>query len=197
MQRLETLRNSRNKCDPIMTLFDQFIEELLKKEGGYVNDSRDSGGATKYGITEAVARAAGWQWPMNRFPLSFAKDIYKAKYWDALRLDEVQNLCPALCLKLADIGVNMGTGQAGTFLQRLLNSLNNEGKLYPDIKVDGSVGPATIGTLKKYLTVRAQHGETVMVKALNCLQGAFYITLAERRQKDEAFLYGWLLNRID
>lgn len=177
-------------------LFDQFFEELMKVEGGYVNDSRDSGGATRYGVTEAVARAAGYKGMMSALPLSLAKAIYKEKYWDALRLDDVQNLCPALCLKLADIGVNMGTKQAGFFLQRMLNALNNEGKLYPDIKADGAVGPATIGTLRRFLSVRSQHGETVMIRALNCLQGGFYISLAERRQKDEAFLYGWLLNRV-
>ena len=34
-------------------------------------------------------------------------------------------------------------------------------------------------------------------RALNCLQGAFYIELTERRQKDERFAYGWLLNRVN
>lgn len=178
-------------------LFEQFFDDLMKKEGGYVNDSRDSGGATRYGVTEAVARANGWKGAMSALPLSLAKDIYKRQYWDSLQLDSVQNLCPALCLKLADIAVNMGVKQAGFFLQRLLNALNNQGKLYPDIKADGAVGSITINTLRQFLKVRAQHGETVMIRALNCLQGNFYINLAERRQKDEAFLYGWLLNRVD
>jgi len=178
-------------------LFDQFFDELMKVEGGYVNDSRDSGGATRYGVTEAVARANGWKGAMSALPLSLAKSIYKRQYWDALRLDDIQNLCPALCLKLADIAVNMGVKQAGFFLQRLLNALNNEGKIYPDIKADGAVGPITISTLRRFLSARAPHGETVLIRALNCLQGEFYISLAERRQKDEAFLYGWLLNRID
>jgi len=179
-----------------MPLFEAFFEDLMEVEGGFVNDSRDSGGATRYGVTEAVARKAGYTGPMKDLPLSLAKSIYKAQYWDALRLDDIQNLCPSLCLKLADISVNMGVTQAGFFLQRLLNALNNEGKNYPDIKADGKVGPATIGTLRKFLTMRRE-GESVLVKALNCLQGGFYISLAERRQKDEAFLYGWLLNRID
>lgn len=178
-------------------LFEQFFEDLIGVEGGYVNDSRDSGGATRYGVTEAVARANGYKGAMKDLPLSLAKSIYKSQYWDSLRLDDIQNLCPSLCLKLADIAVNMGVKQAGFFLQRLLNALNNEGKLYPDIKADGKVGPATIGTLRAFLSKRTQHGELVLVRALNCLQGGFYISLAERRQKDEAFLYGWLLNRID
>lgn len=177
-------------------LADTFIDEVLAKEGGYVNDPRDSGGETNYGITVAVARAHGWDKPMKTLPVSMARQIYKEAYWDRLRLDEVQNLCPSLCLKLADIAVNMGVKQAGFFLQRLLNALNNEGKLYPDIKADGAVGAATIAALRKYMTIRAKDGEVVFVRALNCMQGSFYISLAERRQKDEAFLYGWLLNRV-
>ena len=39
-------------------------------------------------------------------------------------------------------------------------------------------------------------GEHVMLRALNCLQGAFYINLSRSRQKDETFLYGWLDNRV-
>lgn len=177
-------------------LFEKFFEELLKVEGGYVNDKRDSGGATRYGITEKVARANGHKGPMSSLPLSLAKSISRTKYWDSLRLGEIENLCPGLCVKLADIGFNMGTGQAGIFLQRLLNALNNQGKLYPDIAVDGAVGPATIRTLQLYLSKRHKDGETVLIRGLNCLQGAFYVNLAERRQKDEAFLYGWLLNRV-
>lgn len=176
-------------------LFDQFFEDVLKKEGYYVDDPRDSGGATKYGITESVARANGFTGDMKDLPLSLAKSIYKTKYWDALSLDDVQNLCPSICLKLADISVNVGTKQAGFFLQRLLNVLNKEGTLYPDLVADGSVGPKTIQALRKFLSIRLE-GETVLVRALNCMQGMFYISLAERREKDEAFIYGWLLNRI-
>lgn len=178
-------------------LFDKFFEELIRVEGGYVNDARDSGGATRHGITEAVARANGWKGTMSTLPLSLAKAICKRKYWDALRLDDVQNLCPALCLKLADIGFNMGTGQSARFLQRLLNVFNNQGNIYPEIGVDGSIGPTTIATLRRFLTARPKDGENVLIRALNCLQGAFYINLAERRSKDEAFVYGWMLNRID
>lgn len=178
-----------------MILFDQFFEDVIEKEGGFVDDPKDSGGATKYGITEAVARANGFTGNMKDFPLSLAKQIYKARYWDALHLDDVQNLCPGLCLKLADISVNMGTKKAGLFLQRLLNVLNKEGTLYPDLLADGAVGGITINALKKFLSIRSD-GETVLIRALNCMQGVFYISLAERREKDEAFLYGWLLNRI-
>jgi len=179
------------------SLFEDFVKELLVREGGYVNNPKDSGGETNFGITVAVAKANGYTGPMRALPESLAKKIYKAKYWDVLALDSVQNLCPGLCHKLADISVNMGPKTAGTWLQRLLNVLNQEQRIYADLKVDGQVGPATIAALRAYMKHRVKDGETVMIRGLNCLQGAFYVSLAERRQKDEAFIYGWLLNRIN
>lgn len=178
------------------SLFEKFFDDLLLVEGGYSNNMHDSGGMTRFGITEKVARANGYQGEIRDLPVEFAKKIYKAKYWDILMLDEIGNDCPKLCLKLADIGVNLGTRQAAFFLQRILNALNDRGKLYPEIKTDGNIGSVTIATLKKFLFVRGRDGELVLLRALNCLQGMFYLSLAERREKDEAFIYGWFLNRV-
>ena len=177
-------------------MFDEFVNELIKREGGYVNRADDSGGPTNYGITLAVARRYGYKGDIKTLPISMAKQIYFEMYWKDLSLDEIENISPAIAEKLGDIGANMGVGRAGEFCQRLLNVLNNLGKLYPDLKVDGNIGPATVSTLRKYLSSRPKDGEMVFLRGLNCLQGAFYINLAERRQKDEAFIYGWLLNRI-
>jgi Putative secretion activating protein len=79
------------------------------------------------------------------------------------------------------------------FLQRALNVLNSKGKLYPDLEVDGAIGLVTVSALRGYLTER---DEDTLVKALNCLQGAYYVNLAERREKDETFVYGWFKNRV-
>lgn len=177
-------------------LFEKFFDDLLIAEGGYSNNPNDSGGETRFGITEKVARANGYEGPMKELPVAVAKKIYKAKYWDILMLDDIKDDCPKLCLKLADIGVNLGTKQAAFFLQRLLNALNNQEKLYSDIKTDGNIGSVTIATLRKFLSVRGRDGELVLLRALNCLQGIFYLSLAERREKDEAFIYGWFLNRV-
>lgn len=177
-------------------MFEVFIEELLKKEGGYVNDPKDSGGETNYGITVAVARKYGYTGAMAKMPLSMAKQIYKEKYWDALNLDTISRLAPAVALKLADIGVNMGVERAGEFLQRLLNVFNREQKDYADLVIDGDVGQATIRALSALIANRHGQGEVVLERGLNCLQGAFYVSLAERRQKDEQFAFGWFLNRV-
>ena len=50
--------------------------------------------------------------------------------------------------------------------------------------------------LRAFLGRRGDAGERVLLKALNCLQGARYIDLAQRRSANESFLYGWIANRV-
>ena len=71
---------------------EQYLEELIKREGGYVNNPADRGGATKYGITEAVARANGFKGNMKDLPLDVAKSIYRKNYWTAPRFDQVNTV---------------------------------------------------------------------------------------------------------
>lgn len=175
--------------------FSQSVQRLLPIEGGFVADPRDSGGATNWGITEAVARAFGYQGRMQDMTKDQAAAIYKARYWDALLLDEVYRLAPAVAEELFDTAVNQGAQAAGLYLQRSLNVLNSGGKLYSDITVDGRVGRMTVAALREFLGRRGAEGAEVLRKGLNALQGAFYVELAERRAKDEAFVYGWLKNR--
>lgn len=174
-------------------LKDTIINEIIRVEGGYVDDASDSGGATNYGITEAVARSHGYTGDMIDLPRSVAFDIYCAKYWDIVRADDLAALSELTAAEVVDTAVNMGPPRAGKFLQRSLNALNNLGRLYGDLKVDGNVGPATIAALRGYL---ANRSEQTLVKMLNCLQGAYYVELAERREKDEKFINGWFNNRV-
>ena len=48
----------------------------------------------------------------------------------------------------------------------------------------------------RMLTRGRKGGETVLLRALEALQGERYLRLAEKRPANEAFLYGWLANRI-
>lgn len=171
----------------------EIIDDIIRVEGGYVNDPADSGGETNFGITEEVARAFGYTGAMRDMPRATAFDIYAARYWDAVRGDELAALSEPVAFEVVDTGVNMGQARAVTFLQRSLNVLNVGGKLYPDLIVDGLAGPMTTNALRQYLDVR---DEGALLKALNCLQGAAYVELAERREKDERFVYGWLRNRV-
>jgi lysozyme family protein len=91
----------------------------------------------------------------------------------------------------------MGPAVAVTFLQRALTALNRSGKDYADLVPDGRIGDVTLAALDAYFAVRGQSGgQTVLLRALEALQGERYLRLAERRPANEAFLYGWLANRI-
>lgn len=172
------------------------INSIINIEGGYVNDENDSGGETRYGITKVVARDNGYIGDMRELPRSVAFKIYADRYWEALRLSSIEVLSERIAEELADTGVNMGVSRAATFLQRSLNVLNAKGKIFQDLTVDGALGSKTVTALRDYLRYRPHGGERVLLKMLNCLQGAFYVDLAERREKDETFIYGWFNNRI-
>lgn len=175
---------------------DQLLNDLLSVEGGYSNNSNDSGGETNYGITIAVAREEGYIGRMQDMTQEQAKQIYLRRYWVKPKFADVSSRSQSIAAELFDTGVNCGTATAAMMLQRILNVMNNGGKFYADLKVDGSIGIATLGALDAYLKKRGSEGEQVMLIALNCLQGERYIDLAERRAKDEAFIYGWIKNRI-
>lgn len=175
---------------------EHLIDAVLDREGGYGNDPADRGGETRFGITAAVARAHGYDGPMRTLPQRLARDIYRRSFWTAPQFDAVAALAPAIAAELFDTGVNMGPPVAATFLQRALNALNRGASDYPDIALDGRVGTATLCALRLFLARRRPGGERVLLKAVEALQGERYVALAERRPADEAFLYGWLANRI-
>ena len=177
----------------MMSLKERTIEKIINLEGGYTNDPSDSGGETNFGITSVVARENGYNGSIELMPRRVAFNIYAREYWDAVKADDIAELSQDICKEIVDTGVNTGVSRAATFLQRALNVFNNRGKIYTDIAVDGKIGPATISSLKSYLKKR---DEQVLLKMLNCLQGCFYMSLAERREKDEKFIYGWLKQRV-
>ena len=177
---------------------EQYLNELINREGGYVNNPADRGGATNFGITEAVARASGFKGNMKDLPLSTAKDIYKKQYWISPRFDQVNAISAAVAEELLDTGVNCGTGFAKPLLQRALNLLNNQGKGgWPDLVVDGVYGSATLNALKTYMAKRGKEGEKVLVRILNIMQGQRYIEICERNPTQEQFFYGWINNRVE
>jgi lysozyme family protein len=175
---------------------DELIDDVIEREGDYVNHPADRGGATRWGITQAVARRQGYMDDMRHLPQSDAAAIYKRLYWLLPAFDKVAETAPKLAADLFDTGINMGTGTAIGFLQRALNALNREARDYGDLTVDRRIGSATILALNAFLKKRGSGGEDVLLKAVEALQGAHYLRLAETRPSQEAFLYGWLANRI-
>ncbi len=76
--------------------------------------------------------------------------------------------------------------------QRWLNVFNHEGKRYPDIHVDGNIGPRTLTKLSNYFGTAGREREAVLVKALNCSQGTYCLNVAEKNHNNEQFIYGWI-----
>ncbi|UIJ45065.1 hypothetical protein LZK98_18775 [Sphingomonas cannabina] len=175
---------------------DQLIDDVIAREGGYSDHPADRGGPTRWGITQATARQHGYAGDMRSFPREQAAAIYRRTYWTQPGYDRVADHAERVAAELFDTGVNMGPAIATRFLQRALNALNRNGSDYPDIAVDGQIGPRTLTALAGFIDTRGAAGEAVLLKAIEALQGEYYISLAERRPANEAFLYGWLANRI-
>ncbi|EQB13520.1 hypothetical protein L288_02470 [Sphingobium quisquiliarum P25] len=173
------------------------IDEVIAREGGYSNHPADLGGPTRFGITQAVARANGYAGDMKVMPRTVAETIYRRVYWERPGYAFVAEMAPRLAAELLDTAVNMGPGTATGFLQRALNAFNRNQQDYPDLKVDRRIGARTLAALRAFLALRGKKGgEAVLLKAVDILQGERYLSLAELRPANEAFLYGWFANRI-
>ncbi len=172
------------------------IDSLIGREGKYVNHKSDRGGETIWGVTVATARASGYSGSMRDMPRATAVSIYEKKYWLAPHFDKVAELSLRIAEECFDTGVNMGAGIGARFLQQALNSFNRQGTDYPDVSVDDDIGPSTIAALRAYLDLRGDRGVDVMMKALNCLQGARYIEIGETRPPNEDFMFGWFDHRV-
>jgi len=176
---------------------EEIINDIINAEGGYVDNKNDRGGKTNYGITEEVAKANGFNGDMRDLPVQFAQSIYHKQYVCDPMFDKIFLLSPEVAAELVDTGVNMGPKTSSAFFQRALNLFDKNGELYEPLKVDGSIGSATILAFRNYLANRKDKAVPVMLKALNCLQGNRYIELAEANATQKTFVFGWLANRVE
>jgi len=179
-----------------MVHINRLLEELIDREGDYVDHHDDRGGPTRWGITQQVARTHGYTGDMRALPRTSAEHIYRMLYWEKPGFDRVAHHAPLIAAELFDTGVNMGPAVATGFLQRALNALNRNERDYGDIAIDRQLGPVTLAALEHFILARGRQGETVLLKAIEALQGERYIALAEARPANESFLYGWIANRI-
>lgn len=177
----------------IDTRIQAVIDHVIQVEGGYVNHPSDPGGATNFGITVAVARANGYDGPMQQLPRAVAFQIYYNRYVVEPRFDTIMAMSAPIAAELIDSGVNAGTQRAGEWLQEALNISNRQEKDWQDIPVDGKIGPNTRATLAKFI---AKRGEPLMVKLLNARQAMHYWQLAEKNAKFEDFIPGWFDARV-
>lgn len=178
---------------------------VRQHEGGYANNKADNGGETFKGIARKFwSDWSGWKFIdaiKSKFNTSDADVIdreaakipdlqnavlafYKSNFWNVLSLDAVIN--QDIANELFDTAVNMSTNTAGEFLQRSLNVLNRNGQDYSDLLVDGKIGQKTITVLNAH-----KYPQTVL-KVLNCLQGAKYISICEHNPSQEIFIRSWM-----
>lgn len=188
-----------------MKTVQQLISGVIEREGGaqYTDHAEDSGGPTKYGVT--LRTLAKWRSSVltaddvRNLSEEEARQIYLSRYWYRPGFDKIAPISHFVARELLDTGINMGPATAVTFLQRTLNLFNDRQRHYRDMKVDGYAGPVTREALSLYLGRRAGQGEIVLLFCLDALQVADgargYMAIAERREKDEAFVYGQILNR--
>ena len=79
------------------------IDTLIAREGGFVDHPADRGGATRWGITTAVARANGYHGSIRDLPRSVAATIYASVYWRTPGFDQVAARAPDLAAEIPSI----------------------------------------------------------------------------------------------
>lgn len=114
-----------------MTNFDKAFDLVVGVEGGYVNDPKDPGGETKFGISKRSYPNID----IKNLSLEAAKSIYKKDFWDKVKGDELD--WPVSYL-VFDFAVNSGVRTAIVGLQKTLQ-----------VAVDGIFGPETVAAANK------------------------------------------------
>lgn len=119
-----------------MNNFDKALAFILREEGGYVNDPRDPGGETNFGISKR-------QYPdvdVKNLTPATAGEIYRRDYWDVCKCEQ---LPWPLSLFVFDAAVNQGCdARAGFAAQKLMQKAL-------DVPQDGILGPRTMAAAAK------------------------------------------------
>jgi lysozyme family protein len=160
-----------------MTYFEEALAFVMEKEGGnrkkggFTDDKDDAGGKTKYGISEKAHPEVD----IKKLTRKQAEDIYLEKYWLGNNCHKMPH---AVGFFLFDTSVNLGNGQAGEILQRVV-----------DADVDGKIGDKTIAAAQMIEV------ETVL-KEFYEMRVKFYEDIAEKRNNHK-YLNGWLNRASD
>jgi len=165
-----------------MPTVDEIAREILAREGGYVNDPDDPGGATKYGVTIGTLQRLGLDLDgdgrvtardVQRLRPEQALEIFVEHYFKRPRIAE---LPPVLHASVFDMYVNAGA-QAVKILQRLLTRMGSA------CAVDGVIGPQTVGAAREAFAAAPDHlGDAYGIARRN-----YYYALADRRPSSRKY----------
>ena len=165
-----------------MKTIDEIADDILRAEGGFVNDPDDPGGATNFGVTIHTMRRLGLDLDrdgdvdvqdVRQLTQRQAKQIFLDHYYRKPRIDELPR---ALQPSVFDMYVNAG-GNAVKILQRLLN------KMGFSMSVDGAIGPVTIRGAKH----AADINEFFLVNAYSIARRNYYYALGDKRAKSRKY----------
>ncbi len=165
-----------------MASVDDIVAGILRREGGFVNDPDDPGGATNFGVTLGTMRRLGLDLDENgavdvadvrALTRAQAVEIYKKEYFHKPGIDRLPG---ALQATVFDMYVNAGSA-AVTILQRLLGEFG-----FP-VAVDGVLGPQTFGAAEAALGVAPEH----LADAYGIERRNYYYRLADRRPSSRKY----------
>lgn len=157
-------------------------KEIVAREGGYVNDPDDPGGATNHGVTIHTMRALGLDLDgdgdvdagdVRALPRARAVDIFIDHYFHRARIDTLPLVLQA---SVFDMQVNSGAN-AIRILQRLL------GKMGHRVAVDGRIGPQTAAAARAAATDAPDH----LADAYGIARRNYYYALADRRPSSRKY----------
>jgi lysozyme family protein len=176
------------------------ISNTVNTEAGYVNNPNDLGGETNHGIILTTAKewevdlrkVYNWDGKMINLTKEMALYIYDRGWWQKLKCNELYAISPLLAHRVFDFGINGGRTASVTYLQRLLNVLNRQGKDYQDLAVDGIIGNGTLGQLQAFVNKRKEKGLCYLLTGLTGMHVAHYVNISESRGANEEFTNGWL-----
>jgi lysozyme family protein len=158
-----------------MSKFDEIIEVVLEHEGGYVNDPKDPGGETNFGI----AKRSHPDVDIKNLTKEGAKEIYKEVYWDK---NKVESLPEELWHIYFDMCVNQGKSRAVKIIQRAVNGKGGS------LTVDGGMGPMTITAIGK---------SRVELDRVRAYRVKYYVDLVTRKPDLERFYFGWFKRALE
>lgn len=164
---------------------EQLLDNLLKQEGGYVNNPYDKGGPTKYGITLKVlneyTKRLNTSLEVKELKVEVAKAIYKKNYFQTPKIDKLPELIIPITF---DMAVNHGPHKAIKLVQEQLHEDH-----YLDTRdVDGSVGNKTIAACQ----AACEDLKNRFLDQLVNRRVDFYKAIIHHDPTQETFRKGWL-----